>query len=63
MHKAKRFYLPKCIIKNYNAIINGKNFYDKPTDSDVKRSKQIRKLKIIPQDIHWIMITLKTIID
>ena len=28
--KRKRHYLPKGIIKNYN-IINGKNFYDRPS--------------------------------
>ena len=32
------------IIKNYNAIINGKNFYDKAVDPDVKRSEEIKKL-------------------
>ena len=37
-------YLPKGIIKNYNAIINGKNFHDWTTDSDIKY-KEIRKLK------------------
>ena len=26
--KAKRYYLPKGTIDNYNVIINGKNFYD-----------------------------------
>ena len=28
----KRSYLPKGIIKNYNVIINGKNFYDQSID-------------------------------
>ena len=41
---ARRYYLPKGIIKNYNIIINGKNFYDKAIDSDIKRYKEIRKL-------------------
>ena len=41
-YEAKRFYLPKCIIKNYNVIIKKNNFYDKPTDSDVKRYEQIK---------------------
>ena len=27
---------PKGIIKNYNVIINGKNFYDQPIDSSIK---------------------------
>ena len=27
-YKAQRYNLPKAIMKNYNVIINGKNFYD-----------------------------------
>ena len=41
---AQKFYLPKDIIKNYNVIINGKNFFDQPIDSDIKRYEEIRKL-------------------
>ena len=37
--KSKRYYLTKGIIKNYNVIINGKNFYNQPPDSE-----EIRKL-------------------
>ena len=42
--KTRRYYLLKGIIKNYNVIINGKNFYDQAVDSDIKRYKEIRKL-------------------
>ena len=42
--KTKRYYLPKGIIKNYNVIINGKDFYDQAIDSDIKRYKEIIKL-------------------
>ena len=42
--QTKRFYLPKDIIKNYNVIINGKNFYDEAIDSSIKRYEEIRKL-------------------
>ena len=42
--KDQRYYLPKGIIKNDNNIINGKNFYDLPIYSDIKRYKEIRKL-------------------
>ena len=42
--KAQRYVLPKDIIKTYDIIINGKNFYDRPIDSDLKRYKEIRKL-------------------
>ena len=41
---AQIYYLPKGIIKNYNVIINGKNFYDQPIDSNIKRYEEIRKL-------------------
>ena len=41
---ARKYYLPKIIIKYYNVIINGKNFYDQPIDSDVKLYEDIIKL-------------------
>ena len=33
---ARKYYLPKDIIKNYNIIINGKNVYDQSINSDIK---------------------------
>ena len=42
--KAKRYYLPKGIIKYHNVIINEKNFYDQTNDCNVKRYEKIRKL-------------------
>ena len=42
--KTRKYYLPKGIIKNYNVIINGKNFYDQAIDSDIKQYKETRKL-------------------
>ena len=42
--KVRRYYLPKGIIKNYSIFINGRSFYDQPSDSDMKRYKEIRKL-------------------
>ena len=42
--KTRRYYLPKGIIKNYNVIVNGKNFYDQTIDSDTKRYEENRKL-------------------
>ena len=32
-------------LKNDNVIVNGKNFYDQPIDSDIKWYEKIRKLK------------------
>ena len=45
--KTRRYYLTKDRIKSYNVIVNGKNFYDQPIDSDIKRYKEIRKLTIV----------------
>ena len=36
--------MPKTIIKNYNVIVNRKNFYDQPIDFDIKRYEEIRNL-------------------
>ena len=41
---ARKYYLPKDIIKNYNVIINGKHFYDRAIDSDIKWYEEIRNL-------------------
>ena len=43
---SERYYLRKGIIKNYNVIINGKNFYDQPIDSDIKQYKEKRNLAV-----------------
>ena len=42
--KTSRYCLPKCIIKKYNFIINGKNLYDQAIDLDIKWCDEIRKL-------------------
>ena len=42
--EAKSYYLPNGMIKNYKMIINGKNFYDEPIDSDIKRYEEIIKI-------------------
>ena len=41
---ADKCYLEKSIIKNYNIIINGKNFYDQAIGSHIKWYKEIKKL-------------------
>ena len=45
--KTRRYYLTKDRIKNYNVIVNGKNVYDQPIDSDIKRYKEIRQLTTV----------------
>ena len=38
------YYLPKVEIKDYNVIIDGKNFFDQPINSMIKTYENIRKL-------------------
>ena len=42
--KTQRVYLSKGVIETFHVIIYGNNFYYKPTDSDIKHYKEIRKL-------------------
>ena len=44
-YNSRGYYSSKGIIRNYNVIIIGKNFYDQVIDSDIKRYEEIRKLK------------------
>ena len=39
-----KYCLTKGAIKNYDVIIDGKNFFDQPADSDIKRYEEIRKI-------------------
>ena len=41
---AQKYYLLTGFIKNYNIIINGKNFHDQRIDCDIKQYEEIRKL-------------------
>ena len=38
------YYLPKVEIKDYSVIINGKNIFDQPINSNVKTYENIRKI-------------------
>ena len=38
------YYLPKIEIKDYNVMIDGKNFFDQPINSMIKTYENIRKI-------------------
>ena len=42
----KRYYLPNVQIKDYNVMIDCKNFFDQPINSDLKTYDNIRKISI-----------------
>ena len=41
----KRYYLPRVEIKDYNVLIDGRNFYDKNVNSSIVRYYEILKLR------------------
>ena len=40
----QKYYLPRIDLKKYNVIIDGRNFYDNPIESDIEK---YRELKIV----------------
>ena len=42
----QRYYLPRVDIKDYNAIIDGRNFYDNNINSDVEKYTELKKVMI-----------------
>ena len=42
----QKYYLPRINSKKYNVIIDGRNFYDNPIDSDIEKYRQLIKVMI-----------------
>ena len=42
----KRYYIPNVEIKDYNVMIDGKNFFDQPINNMIKSYENIRKITI-----------------
>ena len=42
----RKYYLPRVDLNKYNVIIDGRNFYDNPIESDVKKYRELRKVMI-----------------
>ena len=40
----KKYFLPRREIKNYNVLIDGRNFYDQPINDIIKQYDEIRKI-------------------
>ena len=39
-------YLPRNDLKKYNVIIDGRNFYDNPVESDIEKYRELKKVMI-----------------
>ena len=40
----RKYYLPRVEIASYNAIIDGRHFYDQPINDSIKKYDEIRKI-------------------
>ena len=42
----RKYYLPRIDFKKYNVIIDGRNFYDNPIESDIEKYRELKKVMI-----------------
>ena len=40
------YYLPRSYLNKYNVIIDGRNFYDNPIESNIEKYRQLKKVMI-----------------
>ena len=40
------YYLPRNYLNRYNVIIDGRNFYDNPIESNIEKYRQLKKVMI-----------------
>ena len=41
-----KYYLPRIDLNKYNGIIDGRNFYDNPIESDIEKYRELKKVMI-----------------
>ena len=42
----RKYYLPRVDLNKYNVIIDGRNFYDNPIESDNEKYRELKKVMI-----------------
>ena len=42
----QKYYLPRTDLEKYNVIIDGRNFYDNPIESDIEKYRELKKVII-----------------
>ena len=40
----RNYYLPRISLNKYNVIIDGRNFYDNPIESDIEKYRELKKV-------------------
>ena len=38
----RKYYLPRIDVNKYNVIIDGRNFYDNPIESDIEKYRELK---------------------
>ena len=41
-----KYYLPRIDLEKYNVIIDGRNFYDNPIESDIEKYRELKKVMV-----------------
>ena len=42
----RKYYLPRIDLEKYNVVIDGRNFYDNPIESDIEKYRELKKVMI-----------------
>ena len=42
----QKYYLPIVSLNRYNVILDGRNFYDNPIESDIEKYRELKKIMI-----------------
>ena len=42
----RKYYLPRIDLEKYNVIIDGRTFYDNPSESDIEKYRELKKVMI-----------------
>ena len=42
----QKYYLPRIDLKEYNIIIDGRNFYDNPIENNIEKYRELKKVMI-----------------
>ena len=48
----QKYYLPRIDLKEYNVIIDGRNFYDNPIENNIEKYRELKKVMIILQYLY-----------
>ena len=45
-NRQRKYYLPRISLNKCNVVIDGRNFYDNPIESDIEKYRELKKIMI-----------------